>query len=115
MSDGVVVTDNGIPPPMNWVNTYNEMGGDEMWGPGGQMEDEVLGRGIEGDVRPHYGKAPWTGEALCLFEVGSGKFFLFNVINGSMLQVMDQSDLQSIVDILDDENKGLPALDFQEV
>ncbi|KAF5667492.1 hypothetical protein FDENT_12084 [Fusarium denticulatum] len=82
---------------------------------GGQMEDEVRGRGIDGDIRPHYGIAPWTGEELYLFEVGSGKFFVFNAIDGSMLQVRDQSDLKSIVDILDDENKGLPALDIDEV
>ncbi|EGU81493.1 hypothetical protein FOQG_10482 [Fusarium oxysporum f. sp. raphani 54005] len=115
ISDGVVVTDNGIPPPANWVNSYEDMGGDMLWGQGGQMEDEVRGRGIDGDVRPHYGMAPYTGEALYLFEVGSGQFFFFNAIDGSMLQIRDQSDLKSIVDILDDDNKGLPALDIEEI
>lgn len=86
-----------------------------LWGQGGQMEDEVRGRGFEGDIRPHYGMAPYTGEALYLFEVGGGQFFFFNALDGSMLQVRDQSDLQSIVDTLDDENKGLPALDFEEI
>ncbi|KAI1059243.1 hypothetical protein LB507_004141 [Fusarium sp. FIESC RH6] len=104
-----------IPPPTNWVNSYEEMGGDMMWGPGGQIEDEVRGRGIDGEIRPHYAMAPYTGEVLYLFEVGSGKFFFYNAIDGSMLQVNDQSDLKSIVDILDDENKGLPALDIEEV
>jgi hypothetical protein len=85
-----------------------------LWGQAGQMEDEVRSRGIDGDIRPHYGMAPCTGEALYLFEVGSGKFF-FNAIDGSMLQVKDQNDLKSIVDILDDENRGLPALDIEEI
>ncbi|QGI88491.1 hypothetical protein CEK25_003447 [Fusarium fujikuroi] len=115
VSDGVVVTDNGIPPPENWVNSYESIGGDMLWGQGGQIEDEVRGRGIDGDIRPHYGMAPYTGEALYLFEVGSGKFFFYNAIDGSMLQIKDQSDLKSIVDILDDENRGLPAIDMEEV
>ncbi|KAF4475784.1 hypothetical protein FAGAP_12631 [Fusarium agapanthi] len=115
ISDGVVVTDNGISPPANWTNSYEDMGGDMLWGQGGQMEDEVRGRGIDGDMRPHYGMAPYTGEALYLFEVGIGNFFFFNAIDGSMLQVRDQSDLKSIVDILDDENRGLPALDIEDV
>jgi hypothetical protein len=86
-----------------------------MWGEGGQIENEVRGRGFEGDIRPHYGMAPYTGEALYLFEVGSGKFFLFNAIDGSMLQIRDHSDLQSIVTILDDDNQGLLALGIQEI
>ncbi|CAH0034738.1 unnamed protein product [Clonostachys rhizophaga] len=115
VSDGVLVTDNGIRPPVNWVNTYEEIGGDMLWGNGGQLEDEVRGRGIEGDIRPHYGMASYTGEALYLFEVGSGQFFFFNAIDGSLLQISNQSDLKSIVDILDDPNQGLPALDIEEV
>ncbi|KAF4955470.1 hypothetical protein FSARC_11837 [Fusarium sarcochroum] len=115
VSDGILVTDNGVQPPANWVNSYEDMGGDTLWGDGGQIEDEVRGRGIDGDIRPHYGMAPYTGEALYLFEVGSGQFFLFNAIDGTMLQIRDQSDLKSIVDILDDDNQGLPALDIEEV
>jgi len=91
------------------------MGGDMLWGQGGQIEDEVRRRGIDGDIRPHYGMAPYTGEAVYLFEVGSGKFFFYNGIDESMLQIGNQSDLQSIVDILGDENQGLPALDIEEV
>ncbi|GKU07874.1 hypothetical protein FLAG1_10722 [Fusarium langsethiae] len=113
--DGVVVTDNGISPPADWVNSYEEMGGEMMWGEGGQVEEEVRGRGIHGDVRPHYGMAPYTGEALYLFEVDNSQFFFFNAIDGSMLQIRDQTDLKSIVDILDDDNQGLPALDIEEV
>ncbi|KAM0361198.1 hypothetical protein ACHAPZ_002739 [Fusarium culmorum] len=113
--DGTVVTDNGIPPPANWVNIYEDMGGDMLWGQGGQMEDEVRSRGIDGDIRPHYGMAPYTGEVLYLFEVGSSQFYVFNAIDGSMLMIRDQTDLKSIVDILDDDNRGLPALDIQEI
>ncbi|KAH7261597.1 hypothetical protein BKA59DRAFT_539336 [Fusarium tricinctum] len=115
VSDGVVVTDNGILPPANWTNNFEEIGGDIMWGEGGQIEVEVRGRGVEGDIRPHYGMAPYTGEALYLFEVGSGQFFFYNAIEGSMLQIRDQSDLQSIVTILDDDNQGLSALDIEEI
>ncbi|RGP81069.1 hypothetical protein FLONG3_858 [Fusarium longipes] len=115
ISDGVVVTNNGIPPPDNWTNNYEEIGGDMLWAPGGQVEDEVRSRGIDGDIRPHYGMAPYTGEALYLFEVGSGQFYFYNAIDGSMLQIKDQNDLQSIVSILDDGDKGLPALDIDEV
>ncbi|KAF5664258.1 hypothetical protein FHETE_7140 [Fusarium heterosporum] len=115
IADGVVVTNNGIPPPSNWVNDYEDMGGDMLWEQGGQMEDEVRNRGIDGDIRPHYGMAPYTGEALYLFEVGSGKFFFYNAIDASLLEVKDQHDLKSIVEILDDENRGLPALDIEEI
>ncbi|CEI62586.1 hypothetical protein FVEN_g5120 [Fusarium venenatum] len=115
IKDGIIVTDNGIPPPENWVNSYEDMGGDMLWGQGGQVEDEVRGRGIDGDIRPHYGMAPYTGEALYLFEVGSSQFYFFNAIDGSMLQIRGQTDLRSIVGILDDENQGLPALDIEEI
>ncbi|WZH44097.1 hypothetical protein QYS62_005113 [Fusarium acuminatum] len=115
VSDGVVVTDNGISPPAHWTNSYEDIGGDMMWAQGGQIEEEVRGRGIEGDIRPHYGMAPYTGEALYLFEVGSGQFFFFNAIDGSMLQIRDQSDLQSIVTILDDDNRGIAALDIDQI
>jgi hypothetical protein len=91
------------------------MGGDMLWSEGGQIEEDVRGRGIEGDIRPHYGMEAYTGEAMYLFEVGSGQFFVFNAIDGSMFQIKDQSDLQSIVSILDDENKGLSALDVEEI
>lgn len=86
-----------------------------MWGQGGQIEEEVRERGIDGDIRPHYGIAPHTGEALYLLEVGSGQFFLFNAIEGRMLQIRDPSDLQSIVTILDDETQGIAALDIEEL
>ncbi|EKJ74539.1 hypothetical protein FPSE_05289 [Fusarium pseudograminearum CS3096] len=113
--DGTVVTDNGIPPPVNWVNTYEDMGGDMLWGQDGQMEDEVRSRGIDGDIRPHYDMAPYTGDALYLFEVGSSQFYFFNAIDGSMLMIRDQTDLKSIVDVLDDDDRGLPALDIEEI
>ncbi|KAL2213000.1 hypothetical protein CC79DRAFT_1390988 [Sarocladium strictum] len=115
ISDGEVVTNNGISPPENWTNLYESMGGDILWSPGGQMEDEVRGRGIEGDIRPHYGMAPYTGEAIYLFEVGIGKFFFFNAMDGSLLRIMEQTDLGSIVDILNDVDKGLPALEIEEI
>ncbi|CAG9983256.1 unnamed protein product [Clonostachys byssicola] len=115
VSNGELVTNNGIPPPVNWTNSYEDMGGDMFWGDGEQLEDEVRGRGIEGDIRPHYGMAPYTGEALYLFEVGSGQFFFFNAIDGSLLRIGGHSDLKSIVDILDDPDQGLPALDIEEV
>ncbi|KAF4956036.1 hypothetical protein FSARC_11688 [Fusarium sarcochroum] len=115
VSDGIMVTDNGIPPPSNWTNSFEDMGGDMMWAEGGQIEEEVRGRGLDEDIRPHYGMAPYTGEALYLFEVGSGRFFLFNAIDGSMLAINGQSDLQSIVSILDDEDQGLSALDIEEI
>ena len=86
-----------------------------MWELGGQIEDEVRGRGLDGDIRPHYAMAPYTGEALYLFQVGSGQFFFFNVIDGSMLRILDPTELRSIVEILDDDDKGLPALDIEEV
>ncbi|KAM0339011.1 hypothetical protein ACHAPU_011112 [Fusarium lateritium] len=115
VSDGVVVTDNGIAPPNDWTNSYEDMGGDMLWGEGGQMEDEVRGRGLDGDIKPHFGMAPYTGEAVYLFELGDGQFFFYNAIDGSMLQIRDQSDLKTIVDILDDDNKGLPSLDIEEI
>ncbi|KIL85230.1 hypothetical protein FAVG1_11660 [Fusarium avenaceum] len=115
VSDDVVVTDNGIPPPADWTNSYEEIGGDVMWAPGGQIEDEVRVRGIDGDIRPHFGMAPYTGEAIYLFEVGSGQFFFFNAIDGSLLQIRDQDDLQRIVTILGDESQGIAALDIEQI
>ncbi|KAF4990606.1 hypothetical protein FGRMN_8365 [Fusarium graminum] len=115
LSDGVEITDNGIAAPNNWTNVYEEMGGDMIWGEGGQIEGEIRSRGIDGDIKPHFGMAPYTGEALYLLEVGDGHFYFFNAIDGSLLQVRDHSDLKSIVDVLDDDDKGLPSLDIEEV
>ncbi|KAF5656779.1 hypothetical protein FHETE_10793 [Fusarium heterosporum] len=114
MSDYITESDS-IAPPNDWTNAYEEMGGDMMWAKGSQIEDEIHGRGFEGDIKPHFGMSPYTGETLYLFELGDGQFFVFNALDGSLLQIRDQNDLKSIVDILDDNEKGLPCLDVEEI
>lgn len=55
----------------------------------------------------------YTGEALSFFELGSGQHFLYNAIEGSLYQINSPSDLQTIVSTIDDEDRGLSALEIE--
>ncbi|KAK7424107.1 hypothetical protein QQX98_000717 [Neonectria punicea] len=113
VDDGVVVTDTDVPPPMNWTNVYEDIGGDMRWSEGCEMEEEVRGRGLEGDIKPLYGIAPYTGEAMYLFEISTGGFFFYNAIDCSLYMIKGGLDLQAIVSTMDEG--GMAELDVEEL
>ncbi|RSL98326.1 hypothetical protein CDV31_012641 [Fusarium ambrosium] len=113
--DGKLVTNTEVAPPGNWTNDYEEMGGDMEWGEYGNVAELVKGYGLDGDVKPLFAMASYTGEALSLFELGDGQFFLYNAIEGSLYQIKNPSDLQSIVSTIEDESQGLAALEIEEL
>lgn len=98
---------------MNWTNDYEEMGGDMQWGAGGEVSMLAQEYGFEGEIKPLFAMQPYTGEAISLFEVGNGQYFLFNAIESSLFQIKSPSDLETIVSIVDDESQGLGALDIE--
>lgn len=89
------------------------MGGDMQWGQYGDVAELIKGYGLNGDVKPLFAMKAYTGEALSLFELGDSQYFLYNAIEGSLYQINDPSDLQTIVSAIDDENRGLGALDIE--
>ncbi|KAJ4135290.1 hypothetical protein NW768_004912 [Fusarium equiseti] len=109
--DGVVVTNTDVPPPRDWTNDYDEIGGDMRWN--GDIEDMIKDRGLDGDVQPFYGTCSYTGEALFLMQVGGRDFFIWNALDDSMYRVNGNLTLEEIVAALDED--GLNALDLEEV
>ncbi|KAF4464466.1 hypothetical protein FALBO_8694 [Fusarium albosuccineum] len=104
-----------VPPPTAWTNDYEEIGGDMRWGEFGDIAEELRGRGIDGEIKPLFGMQPFTGEVMVLFQVGGNQFYLHNAIDGSLFQILSPSDLPTIASIIDDEDKGLGALEIEEI
>ncbi|KAI8673194.1 hypothetical protein NCS55_00638400 [Fusarium keratoplasticum] len=113
--NGTLVTNTDVDPPSNWTNDYEEMGGDMEWGEYGQVTELVKGYGLDGDVKPLFSMKAYTGEALSLFELGDGQYFLYNAIEASLYQIKSPSDLQTITSAIDDENRGLGALEIEAI
>lgn len=70
--------------------------------------------GIEGVIKPLFAMQDWTGETMSLFQAGDWEFFLYNSIEGSLFQIMAPTDVQSIVSVIGDEDKGLAGLDIEQ-
>ncbi|KAF5575815.1 hypothetical protein FPCIR_12954 [Fusarium pseudocircinatum] len=109
--DGVVVTNTDVPPPRDWTNDYDEIGGDMRWND--DVEQIVQDRGLSGDVQPFYGTRSYTGEALFLMQVGGNDFIFWNALDDSMYRVNGDLTLEKIVAGLDEE--GLNAFDLEEI
>ncbi|KAH6967636.1 hypothetical protein AUP68_17069 [Ilyonectria robusta] len=117
--DGRQVTVTDVNPPKGWTNDYIEMGGEIQWGLSGDATSRALAYGIEGDVKPLFATQSWTGQTIVLFEAvfeaGSSLFFLYNAIETTLFQIMQPTDLQSIVSTIGDEDKGgLAGLELEE-
>ncbi|KAF4960804.1 hypothetical protein FSARC_10356 [Fusarium sarcochroum] len=110
--NGTLVTNTDVEPPSDWTNNYEDMGGDMQWAEDGDVSELVEGYGLDGNVKPLFAMQQYTGEALSLFEL-SGQYYLYNAIEGSLYQINGPTDLQTIVSTIDDENKGLAALDIE--
>ncbi|KAJ5749004.1 uncharacterized protein N7511_010700 [Penicillium nucicola] len=106
--DGKVLTNTDVQPPAQWTNDYDEMGGDEQWGPEGNVLRMITVFGIEGEVKPLFAMDPEAGEALSLFQVGDGPFYFFNIEDLSIFKITSHSDLKEIAQIID--SKGLAGL-----
>ncbi|KAJ4202350.1 hypothetical protein NW767_006309 [Fusarium falciforme] len=88
------------------------MGGNMEWGEYGQVTELVKGYGLDGDAKPLFSM---KAEALSLFELGDGQYFLYNAIEASLCQIKSPSDLQTIALAIDDENRGLGALEIEAI
>ncbi|KAM0294254.1 hypothetical protein HYE67_008030 [Fusarium culmorum] len=108
--DGIVVTNTDVPPPRDWTNVYDEIGGDMRWNE--DLDAMVKDRGPDGNVKPLYGTCSYTGEALYLMEVGDMGFFFWNALDDSMYRVKGDMSLENIVASLDE--KGLNGFDLEE-
>lgn len=85
------------------------------WGPEGDVPSIASNYGVEGVVKPLFAMQSWTGEAMSLFEAGSGEFYLYNAIEGSLFQIIKPTDLQSIASTIDDPDKGgLGGLEIEQ-
>ncbi|KAM0344459.1 hypothetical protein ACHAPU_007431 [Fusarium lateritium] len=112
--NGVLVTNTDVNPPSDWTNDYEEMGGDMQWGEYGDVAEIVKGYGFDGTVKPLFGMKAYTGEAISLFEL-SGNHYIYNHIEGSLYQIREPNDLATIVSTIDDVDRGLSALEIEEL
>jgi hypothetical protein len=101
-----------VAPPADWTNNYDDMGGDMQWGEFGDVAEFVKGYGLDGTVKPLFAMQSYTGEAISLFEL-SGNHYLYNAIEGSLYQIKNPTDLQSIVKTIDDPDKGMSSLEIE--
>ncbi|KAI6758138.1 hypothetical protein SNK05_010681 [Fusarium graminearum] len=97
---------------MDLTNDYKDMGGDMQWGEFGDVAELAKGYCLDGTVKPLFAMESYTGEAMSLFEL-SGKHYLYNAIEGSLYQVNQPNDLQSIVSTIDDPEKCLSELEIE--
>ncbi|KAF5240752.1 hypothetical protein FANTH_9422 [Fusarium anthophilum] len=109
--DGVVVTNTDVPPPRDWTNVYDEIGGDMRWND--DLEEMMRDRGVDGDVQPFYGTCSYTGEALYLMQVGGQDLFFWNALDDSIYRINGGLTLEKIVAGLDEQ--GLNAFDLEEL
>jgi hypothetical protein len=91
------------------------MGGDLTWGPEGDVNQLLGEKGIDGNAQPLFAMESYTGEAISLLEVGSGSFYLYDAIQGSLYVINHPSDLKSIAATIDNENSRVASLDVEEV
>ncbi|OJJ86649.1 uncharacterized protein ASPGLDRAFT_33545 [Aspergillus glaucus CBS 516.65] len=112
--NGRLVTTN-VEPPSAWTRDYEEMGGDMMWGPEGDVCELLRAMGINDNVQPLFTMKSYTGGAMSLLEVGSGSFYFYNASDESLYVINHPSDLKSIAAFIDDENLGLNSLDIEEL
>ncbi|KAG8674124.1 hypothetical protein FPOAC2_00101 [Fusarium poae] len=109
--DGVEVTNTDVPPPRDWTNVYDEIGGDMRWNE--DFAEMLKHRGLDGDFKPLYGTCSYTGEALFLVEIGGKDFLIWNALDDSMYRVNGNLTLETIVAGLDEE--GLNAFELEEL
>jgi hypothetical protein len=83
-----------------------------QWGEYGDIAELVKSYGLDGTVKPLFAMKAHTGEAISLFEL-SGNHYLYNAIDGSLFQITQPNDLETIVSVIGDENKGLSALEIE--
>lgn len=88
------------------------MGGDMQWGEYGDVGEVCKGYDLNGTVKPLFAMQSYTGEAISLFEL-SGKHYIYNAIEGSLYLINKPDDLQTIVEIIDDPDKGMGALEIE--
>ncbi|KAJ5290904.1 hypothetical protein N7478_000155 [Penicillium angulare] len=100
---------------MDWTNDFETLGGELVWGSGGEIQDLLQNFGLDAtEVTPLYAMEFHTGEALVMFEADS-TFYLFNRIEGSLYQIIQPNDLTTIVELIDDKNKGLRSLEIEQL
>ncbi|PTD06049.1 hypothetical protein FCULG_00000063 [Fusarium culmorum] len=101
-----------VTPPNDWTNNYEDMGGDMQWGEFGDVSELAKGYGLDGTVKPLFAMQSYTGEAISLFEL-SGNHYLYNAIEGSLYQIHQPNDLQTIASTIDDPDKGMSSLEIE--
>jgi hypothetical protein len=88
------------------------MGGDMLWGEGGDVPGVAKEYGLSGEVKPLFAMQSYTGEAISLFDL-SGSHYIYNGIEGSLYKVKEPNDLRKIVETINDPNKGMRALEIE--
>ncbi|QPC60793.1 hypothetical protein HYE67_003024 [Fusarium culmorum] len=101
-----------VTPPNDWTNNYEDMGGDMQWGEFGDVSELAKGYGLDGTVKPLFAMQSYTGEAISLFEL-RGNHYLYNAIEGSLYQIHQPNDLQTIASTIDDPDKGMSSLEIE--
>ncbi|KAF5687167.1 hypothetical protein FDENT_5491 [Fusarium denticulatum] len=108
--DGVIVTTCEYPPPSEeWTENYQEMGGDEYWGEGGEVSEVLESRGLSGNIRPLFALDAESGSPYTLFELG-GTFHFFTPADDSVERIQYPKELAEILGTIADPDPGLDGI-----
>ncbi|KAF7559944.1 hypothetical protein G7046_g4216 [Stylonectria norvegica] len=110
---GRLITASNIKPPNGWTDDYEEMGGEYQWGKDGVVAELAETYGIDGTVTPHFAMSSSSGEALGLFEAGTGQYYLWNAIDCGLWKITKPQTLGEIVSTID--TQGLGNLELKEL
>lgn len=83
-----------------------------QWGEYGDVPELAKQYGLDGTVKPLFAMQSYTGEDISLFEL-SGKHYIYNPIEGSLYQIINPTDLQTIVSTIDDPDQGMAMLEIE--
>ncbi|KAG8667515.1 hypothetical protein FPOAC2_12680 [Fusarium poae] len=95
------VTNVDFEPPNNWINNYDEMGGEDVWEQGGLIPTEASSRGLEGIVKPLFSIQQDSAEQVSLFELDNN-YYIFNMDQNFLYQIKGPTDLQDIIRVIND-------------
>lgn len=96
-----------------WTTDWEQMGGDYEWASNGVGVEMAQRLGLGSPTKPIMSALPQSGEIMHLFESGSGKYYLWNPIEGGVWQVTKPASLSDIVAAI--AKDGLRSIETQRI
>ncbi|KAF5672280.1 hypothetical protein FHETE_3778 [Fusarium heterosporum] len=109
---GKVVTNTNVDPPAGWSVSYDDFGGDSVWGDDGDVADLVGAYGIEGVVKPLFRSPPGDDQVIFIIEINE-QYYIYGGENEWVQRIITPTDLEEIVEVVNE--KGYFCLETEEI